>query len=204
MTPTIAPSPALRRPRRRRRPGYTLIELLVVNLLLSLLVILLAGAWRAFGPLCVQVIARGRIVNEANIAGQAIYQETARPPAGLSLGKVEAVEAAGGWPALQFDYYPTGQAFLAPGTYVVQYAFEPTKDDKNAQGAGVNSDGRLVRLAGDPAAPPLVRSIAVARHVESAVALTLTPDVGEVSRVGFTVSFAYRGSRSQYTFEVHH
>ena len=190
-----------------RRGGYTLIELLVVNVLLALLVVLIAGAWRAFGPLCVEVIARGRIVNEANIAAQAIYQETANPPAGWAMGQVEVGVAPSGGPALQFDYYPTGGRNSSPWSYYVQYAFEPTKDDTNSDGSPGNSDGRLVRYAGTDLFN-LARSIAVARHVESAVALPLNIDLknnpSETSRVGFTVSFSYRGSRSQYTFEVHH
>ncbi len=202
MTATLARRPA------GRRGGYTLVELLVVNVLMALLVVLLGGTWRAFGPLCVEVIARGRVVNEANVAAQAIYQESARPPAGLVLYQVEAVEAASGWPALQFDYGPAG--YTPPGgsnpqpwPYVVQYTYEPTVNDQNASGAVVNSDGRLVRYVGDPSVG-LSRSIAVARHVESVVALALAPVGSEVSRVGLTVTFACRGSRGQYTFEVHH
>jgi hypothetical protein len=173
-----------------RRGGFTLVELLVVNILLALLVVLIAGAWRAFGPLCIEVIARGRIVNEANVAAAALYQESNGRPHGESLAWVETQDEV----SLLFDYNDGG-AVRADGIYpyVVRYSLQ------TPPGSPTSTELLLVRSDG-------TTSVTIARHLESAVArnVTLVDPTGKKSQVEFTLSFAYRGSRSQYTFVVQH
>jgi type II secretory pathway pseudopilin PulG len=160
----------------KRRGGFTLLELLVVNLLMSLLVVLIAGAWKAFGPLCVEVIARGRIVNEANVAAASLYADSNANPDGLTLANVETLDGT----SLSFEY---GTQVSGTWTYVVTYYLQLTPDDPTSTGQLIRSDG--------------TNAITVARNVESTVAADLK------AGTAFTVSFAYRGSRSQYTFVVH-
>ena len=173
-----------------RRGGFTLVELMVVNILMALLVVLIAGAWRAFGPLCIEVIARGRIVNEANIAAAALHRESDNRPNGLTFAKVETVDES----SLQFDFSADG-SIPTDGNwpYVVRYSLQPppaTPD--SAERLLVRSDGTT--------------SVTIARHLESAVARNVQVDdpTGTKSQAEFTLSFAYRGSRSQYTFLVQH
>jgi hypothetical protein len=162
-----------------RRRGFTLLELLVVNLLMTLLVVLIAGAWRAFGPLCVEVIARGRIVNEANVAAAALYVDSNANPSGLSLTNVESLDGS----SLSFEY---GTQSGGGWPHVVTYFLLPTPDDPSSTGQLLRSDGAA--------------TVTIARNVESMVAGNLSvPGQAQLS-----ISFAYRGSRSQYTFVVHH
>ena len=174
-----------------RRGGFTLVELLVVNILMTLLVVLIAGAWRAFGPLCVEVVARGRVVNEANIAAAALYRESNGHPRGFLLAKVETTDEA----SIRFDYSADG-SIPADGAYpyVAVYSLQVPQDAE----AGA-LERLLVRDDGSNA-------VTVARHLESAVAhnITLADPTGKKSQVEMTLSFSYRGSRSQYTFVVQH
>jgi prepilin-type N-terminal cleavage/methylation domain-containing protein len=166
------------RNRSRRLRGFTLLEVLVANVLLALLVILIAGAWRAFGPLCVEVIARGRIVNEANVAAAALYVDSNANPGGLSLANVETLDGS----SLSFEY---GTRSGGSWTHVVTYSLHLTPDDSTSTGQLIRSDGNS--------------SVTIARNVESIIASNL-PQAGQAQ---LSVSFAYRGSRSQYTFVVH-
>jgi hypothetical protein len=173
-----------------RRGGFTLVEVLVVNILLALLVVLIAGAWRAFGPLCIEVIARGRIVNEANIAAAALYHETNNRPNGLIFAKVETTDEA----SLQFDYSTDGSVpSNGNWPYVVVYSLQRPQGNQNS------TELLLVRSDG-------TTSVTIARHLESAVAhnIQVNDPTGAKSQAEFTLSFAYRGSRSQYTFLVQH
>ena len=174
----------------RRRAGFTLVEMLVANVLMALLVILIAGAWKAFGPLCVEVIARGRVANEANIAAAALYREATAARPGLSLAKVETLDEA----SVRFNYSADG-SIPASGIfpYAATYALSPASD------AAASAEMLFVRSDDSG-------SVTIARHLESAVArnVTIGDPGGSQSQVEITLSFAYRGARSQYTFAVQH
>jgi prepilin-type N-terminal cleavage/methylation domain-containing protein len=162
----------------RWRKGFTLLELLVVNLLLALLMVLIAGAWQAFGPLCIEVIARSRIVNEANVAAAALSVDSSANPGGLSLANVETLDGS----SLRFEY---GTQSTGTWSYVVTYSLNLTPDDPISTGQLIRSDG--------------TSTVTIARNVESMVVGNLAqPGQAQVS-----ISFAYRGSRSQYTFVIH-
>jgi hypothetical protein len=145
---------------------------------MALLVVLIAGAWKAFGPLAVEVIARGRIVNEANVAAAALYVDSSANPGGLSLSNVETLDGS----SLSLEY---GTQSGGTWPYVVTYFLQQTPDDPTSTGQLIRSDGTT--------------SVTIARNVESTVAGNLA----QPGQAQFSISFAYRGSRSQYTFVIH-
>jgi hypothetical protein len=165
-----------RDPSAGRPGGYTLVELMVVNVLMGLLMLLLAGAWRACGPLCVEVIARSRIAGEANVAAAALYADTHTSSRTLVSNGITVL----GSNSIQIGY---GTSSSGPVTWTVTYTFIQGTDPSQ-------QDGRLVRT--DPNG-----TFTIARHVE---AMTATAQ-GSGAELAF--SFYYRSSRSQYTFEVH-
>ncbi len=165
-----------RDPSTRQRGGYTLLELMVVNILMGLLMILLAGAWRACGPLCLEVIARSRIASEANVAAAALYADTHTSSRILASNGVSVASGT----SIQISYSDIANG---PITWTVTYTFQPGTDP-------AGQDGRLIRSDGNG-------TFTIARHVE---AMTATAQ-GNGAELAF--SFYYRSSRSQYTFEVH-
>ena len=170
----------IRDPERRRHGGYTLLELMVVNVLMGLLIVLIAGAWRSFGPLCVEVIARGRIAGEANIAALALHNDL-NPPSSKTLN---AIRPNGDGSSFTLTYSDNG---------TVTYQFIPPTDLLAKPTDPAYADGRLTRqdVNGSP--------ITIAKHVDAMAVLN-----DQANPVKLTISFFYRGSRGQYTFEMHH
>ena len=163
-----------------RRRAFSMMELMAVNILMGLLIVLLAGAWRSFGPMCVEVIARSRVASEANLVAFALHNDIA-PPSPLTLSSIT--------PNLD------GSSFTL--TYsdssTVTYAFVPPTDISANPSQADYANGRLIRSVGSST------PITVAKHVEAVAVVD-----AQLNPVNLTISFAYRGSRSQYTFQVHH
>lgn len=156
------------------------MELMVVNVLMGLLIVLLAGAWRAFGPMCVEVIARSRIASEANLVAFALHNDM-NPNAPLTLTAIQ----------------PNNDGSSFTMTYSDQstatYTFNPPSNESATPLDSDYANGSLVRQAGSGA------SIVVAKHVDAMAVLN-----DQTNPVNLTISFFYRGSRSQYTFQVYH
>ena len=163
------------RPGRRRQGGFTLLEVMVVNMLMGLLMVLVAGAWRAFGPLCVEVIARSRIAGEANVAAVSLDKDIHNPRRSFATSNPLVADGT----MLTITYEQAGQP------WPVIYTFVPSLDPVNKP-----EDGKLTRWDGNG-------SITIARHVEAMNATQLTGTSAELK-----LSFFYRNSRSQYTFEL--
>jgi hypothetical protein len=168
----------IRNPATGRRRAFSLMELMVVNVLMGLLIVLLAGAWRAFGPMCVEVIARSRIATEANLVAFALHQDL--NPTNLTLGSIQP-NADGSSFTLTYSDQST-----------ITYSFVPPTDYNATPLQPTYANGSLVRQAGGP-------TITVAKHVDAMAVLNDQPN-----QANFTISFYYRGSRSQYTFQVSH
>lgn len=67
--------------RHRRRSGFTLVEMACATLLMTLLGLLVATAWPAFGLPAVEVYRRGRIAREAALAAAALAADLGGAPA---------------------------------------------------------------------------------------------------------------------------
>jgi prepilin-type N-terminal cleavage/methylation domain-containing protein len=79
----------------RRCKGFTLIEVMLVSGLMSLLVLLLSGAWSGFGRPSADAIARCRVVQEANLAAEALARDLGGSLADQSTGTKEAGRLVG-------------------------------------------------------------------------------------------------------------
>ena len=58
-----------------RRSGFTMIEVAMAGALMSLLVILISGAWRGLGRSATDATARSRVTQEANLAAAALARD---------------------------------------------------------------------------------------------------------------------------------
>ncbi len=172
----------IRSPTAGRRRAFTLMELMVVNVLMGLLIVLIAGAWRAFGPMCVEVIARSRVATEANMAAYALQKDVNIPT--NQFPKLASIQPNSDGSSFTLKYSDQSE---------VTYAFVPPSDTEATPLQATYADGRLVRRAGSGP------SITMARHVEAMAVLD-----AQSNPVSLSISFFYRGSRSQYTFQVHH
>ena len=156
------------------------MELMVVNVLMGLLIVLIAGAWRSFGPMCVEVIARSRVASEANLVAFALHNDIGPNPP-LTLASIQPNNDGSSFTLTYSDQS------------TVTYAFIPPTDLSATPLQPQYADGRLVRQGGSGP------SITVARHVDAMAVVD-----AQTNPVNLTISFFYRGSRSQYTFQVHH
>jgi len=125
------------RPCRNRRGGFTLTEVMLVGGLMSLLVLLISGAWRGLGRSSSDAIARCRVVQEANLAAESLAQDFAgslpdQMLGGKQLGQLVGRSVVGGSELrLCFDGQPlNGAADWASPDTVISYRLE---------------DGRLIR-----------------------------------------------------------
>jgi hypothetical protein len=168
----------IRDPPGGRRRAFSLMELMVVNVLMGLLIVLIAGAWRSFGPMCVEVIARSRVATEANLAAYALHCDMS-PPLPATFGAIQPLGAS------RFQLTYSGQD-------PVTYTFVPPSDASATPLQSNYADGHLTRQAGTDGP-----TITVARHVEAMAAYT-----DSSGTFNLTISFFYRGSRGQYTFQV--
>jgi prepilin-type N-terminal cleavage/methylation domain-containing protein len=164
----------------RRRRAFTLMELMVVNVLMGLLMVLIAGAWRAFGPICVEVIARSRLAGEANVAAFALHNDM-NPATPLTLSSIQPNNDGSSFTMTYSDQSTVTYSFVPP----TDYSATPLQSNY--------ADGRLVRQAGTGP------SVTIAKHVDAMAVLN-----DQSNPVNLTISFFYRGSRSQYTFQAYH
>jgi type II secretory pathway pseudopilin PulG len=78
-TPTAHPAlPASHSPnvvRRGQRGGFTLMEIMLVGGMMSLLVLLISGAWRGLGRSSADAAARGRVAHEARLAASTLARD---------------------------------------------------------------------------------------------------------------------------------
>jgi hypothetical protein len=167
-------------PATRRHRAYTLMELMVVNVLMGLLIVLIAGAWRSFGPICVEVIARSRVAGEANVAAFALHNDMS-PASPLTLASIQPNNDGSSFTLTYSDQSTITYGFISP----TDYSAIPTQANY--------ADGRLVRQAGSGP------TVTIAKHVDAMAVLN-----DQTNPVNLTISFFYRGSRSQYTFQVYH
>ena len=58
-----------------RRRGFTLMEAMLVGGLMSLLVLLISGAWRGLGRSSADAVARCRVAQEANLAAESLAHD---------------------------------------------------------------------------------------------------------------------------------
>jgi hypothetical protein len=63
------------RDRRGPRSGFTMVEVAMAGALMSLLVILISGAWRGLGRSSTDATVRSRVVHEANLAAAALARD---------------------------------------------------------------------------------------------------------------------------------
>jgi prepilin-type N-terminal cleavage/methylation domain-containing protein len=59
----------------QRRQGFTLIEVMVVSGLMAMLVMLISAVWGLFWPLAQEVIVRGQLIQEVEIAVAAMSRD---------------------------------------------------------------------------------------------------------------------------------
>jgi Tfp pilus assembly protein FimT len=163
-----------------RGRAFSLMELMVVNVLMGLLMVLIAGAWKSFGPMCVEVIARSRVASEANMVAFALNNDIT-PASPLTL---TSVQPNGNGSSFTFTYSDAS---------TITYSFVLPTDVSALPSAANYSDGRLVRAVGTST------PITIARHVDAVAVVD-----SSLNPVHLAISFSYRGSRSQYTFQVHH
>jgi prepilin-type N-terminal cleavage/methylation domain-containing protein len=58
-----------------RRNGFTLIELTIVSGLMAFLAVLLSSAWMSMGKSCTNLITRGQLVQEMNLAAASLSRD---------------------------------------------------------------------------------------------------------------------------------
>jgi len=107
--------------------GFTLVEAMLVSGLMSLLVLLLSGAWSGLGRPSADAIARCRVAQEANLAAEALArdlggslpdQSTGTRESGRLVGRL-AVDGSELW--LCYDGEPVNGLpdWVAPDTVIV-------------------------------------------------------------------------------------
>lgn len=62
----------------RRRRGFTILDLAIAGILMTVVALVLARAWDAFGRSARLAVARARLAQEANLAAEAIARDVGR------------------------------------------------------------------------------------------------------------------------------
>ena len=136
---TPRPSPLAPHP-----SGFTLTEVMLVGGLMSLLVLLISGAWRGLGRSSVDAFVRCRVTQEANLAvesltrdlgGSLASQITGERQLGRVVGRL-AVDGSALW--LCFDGQPAdGVADWGPPDTVITYEVQGSQLIRCDQQTGV-------------------------------------------------------------------
>lgn len=137
---------ALMTPKSRMSPfsGFTLTEVMLVSGLMSLLVLLISGAWRGLGRSSVDAVVRCRVAQEANLAVDSLARDLGGSLADQTTGKKEAgrmvgrLVVAGSQLWLCFDGGPAdGVAWWFPPDTVITYHVQGSQLIRSDQQAGV-------------------------------------------------------------------
>ena len=110
------------------RQGFTLTEIMLVGGLMSLLVLLISGAWKGLGRSSVDAVVRCRVAQEANLAVESLARDLGGGLAGQIAGDkplgraVGRLVVAGSQLWLCFDGQPVdGVADWGPPDTVIVY-----------------------------------------------------------------------------------
>jgi prepilin-type N-terminal cleavage/methylation domain-containing protein len=157
-----------------RRKGFTLIETLIVSGLMAMLAMLLASTWALLGGSMLELIARGRLVQERDLAVAALARDLGGSP--------NTGTAANGTKQLsQFQ------------------SWQPLDQGLEINYAGDNGSTTVIRYMVDSNSKTLVRyngnerpGFTVAGNVES-MAVTFPNGQDHTDPMRMLISFRYRG-----------
>lgn len=136
---TRRPSPLAPHP-----SGFTLTEIMLVGGLMSLLVLLISGAWTGFGRSSTDAVVRCRVAQEANLAVESLARDLGGSLAGEVAGKKQlsqivgrlVVDGSALW--LCFDGQPAdGVANWGPPDTVIVYEVQGSQLIRSNQQTGV-------------------------------------------------------------------
>ena len=123
--------------------GFTLTETMLVGALMSMLVLLISGAWRGWGRSSVDAVVRGRVAREANLAVESLARDLGGSLPGQVAGDkqlglvVGRSVVAGSQLWLCFDGAPpNGEAGVPPDT-VITYEVQNNQLIRTNQQTGV-------------------------------------------------------------------
>jgi prepilin-type N-terminal cleavage/methylation domain-containing protein len=128
-----------------RRRGFTLVEIMITSLLMSVLAMFVASAWRGLGRPTFAAVTRARIAQEANLALESLNRdlsgylpgdETGDKPSGQLVGRLAV---GGNQLMLCFDRAPLNDTadWAAPDT-VISYQLQGDQLVRNNHRDGTN------------------------------------------------------------------
>jgi type II secretory pathway component PulJ len=125
---------------RDRRPGFTLLELTLVAALMTFMMLLISGVWKAFSRSMTDTVAHGRLAQEASLAVESLSRDVSgglpeQVTGGKRLGRLVGQRMASG-PELQLCYDGDADRTAAwgPPDIVVSYRVESQQLVRNYDG----------------------------------------------------------------------